>query len=61
MFATVDNELGKAHAKTTENPPNYNTVIHGTSGDCVVHIEGYRKAGCKEFMLILPKEDYGPR
>ena len=31
----------------------YNTVIHGTPGDCIEQIEGYRKAGCKEFMLTF--------
>ncbi|TMI46995.1 LLM class flavin-dependent oxidoreductase [Candidatus Bathyarchaeota archaeon] len=31
----------------------YNTVIHGTSEDCIEQIEGYRKAGCKEFMLTF--------
>src|SRR6266704_4388921 len=34
----------------------YNTVIHGTGEDCIEQIEGYRKAGCKEFMLtFVPK------
>jgi phthiodiolone/phenolphthiodiolone dimycocerosates ketoreductase len=34
----------------------YNTVIHGTAEDCIKQIEGYRKAGCKEFMLtFVPK------
>ncbi len=34
----------------------YNTVIHGTPDDCIEQIEGYRKAGCKEFMLtFVPK------
>jgi len=34
----------------------YNTVIHGTGKDCIEQIEGYRKAGCKEFMLtFVPK------
>jgi len=34
----------------------YNTVIHGTAGDCLEQIEGYRKAGCNEFMLtFVPK------
>src|SRR5437879_10155156 len=34
----------------------YNTVIHGTPGDCIEQIEGYRKVGCKEFMLtFVPK------
>jgi len=31
----------------------YNTVIHGTPDDCIEQIEGYRKAGCKEFMLTF--------
>lgn len=31
----------------------YNTVIHGTSEDCVEQIEHYRRAGCKEFMLTF--------
>src|SRR6266568_1259876 len=31
----------------------YNTVIHGTADDCIEQIEGYQKAGCKEFMLTL--------
>jgi phthiodiolone/phenolphthiodiolone dimycocerosates ketoreductase len=34
----------------------YYTVIHGTADDCIEQIEGYRKAGCKEFMLtFVPK------
>ncbi len=31
----------------------YNTVIHGTLDDCIEQIEGYRKAGCNEFMLTF--------
>jgi len=31
----------------------YNTVIHGTAEDCIEQIEGYRKAGCREFMLTF--------
>ncbi len=31
----------------------YNTVIHGTPDDCIDQIEGYRKAGCREFMLTF--------
>jgi len=31
----------------------YNTVLHGTPNDCMEQIEGYRKAGCKEFMLTF--------
>src|SRR5438093_13006638 len=31
----------------------YNTVIHGTGEDCIEQIEGYRKAGCNEFMLTF--------
>ena len=31
----------------------YNTVIHGTPDDCIEQIEGYRKVGCKEFMLTF--------
>jgi len=31
----------------------YNTVLHGTSDDCIEQIENYRKAGCKEFMLTF--------
>jgi phthiodiolone/phenolphthiodiolone dimycocerosates ketoreductase len=34
----------------------YNTVIHGTPDDCIEQIEGYRKAGCKEFMLTFVPE-----
>ena len=34
----------------------YNTVIHGTSEDCIEQIEAYRKAGCKEFMLTFVPE-----
>src|SRR6266700_7471046 len=34
----------------------YNTAVHGTPDDCIEQIEGYRKAGCKEFMLtFVPK------
>ncbi len=34
----------------------YNTVIHGTADDCIGQIEGYWKAGCREFMLtFVPK------
>jgi phthiodiolone/phenolphthiodiolone dimycocerosates ketoreductase len=34
----------------------YNTVIHGTSEDCIQQIQDYTKAGCKEFILtIVPK------
>lgn len=34
----------------------YNTVIHGTAEDCIEQIEGYRKAGCREFMqTFTPK------
>ncbi len=34
----------------------YNTVLHGTADDCIEQIEGYQKAGCKEFMLtFVPK------
>jgi len=31
----------------------YNTVIHGTVEDCIEQIQGYAKAGCKEFMLTF--------
>jgi len=31
----------------------YNTVIHGTPDDCIEQIEGFRKVGCKEFMLTF--------
>jgi phthiodiolone/phenolphthiodiolone dimycocerosates ketoreductase len=31
----------------------YNTVIHGTADDCIEQLEGYAKAGCKEFMLTF--------
>ncbi len=31
----------------------YHTVIHGTGEDCIEQIEGYRKAGCGEFMLTF--------
>ena len=31
----------------------YNTVIHGRADDCVEQIEGYAKAGCREFMLTF--------
>jgi len=31
----------------------YYTVIHGTADDCIEQIEGYRKAGCNEFMLTF--------
>jgi phthiodiolone/phenolphthiodiolone dimycocerosates ketoreductase len=34
----------------------YNTVIHGTAEDCIEQIEGYRKAGCNEFMLTFTPE-----
>jgi phthiodiolone/phenolphthiodiolone dimycocerosates ketoreductase len=34
----------------------YDTVLHGTAEDCIEQIEGYQKAGCKEFMLtFVPK------
>ena len=33
-----------------------NTVIHGTSDDCIEKIESYRKAGCNEFMLTFTTE-----
>ena len=43
-------------AKDLPESDAYNTVIHGTSADCIEQIEGYRKAGCKEFMLtFVPK------
>jgi phthiodiolone/phenolphthiodiolone dimycocerosates ketoreductase len=31
----------------------YYTVIHGTADDCIEQIEGYAKAGCREFMLTF--------
>jgi len=31
----------------------YNTVVHGTPDDCIEQIQGYAKAGCKEFMLTF--------
>jgi phthiodiolone/phenolphthiodiolone dimycocerosates ketoreductase len=31
----------------------YNTVIHGTSEDCIRQVQDYARAGCKEFMLTL--------
>ena len=34
----------------------FNTVIHGTSKDCVEQIQDYRRAGCEEFMLTLVSE-----
>lgn len=34
----------------------YNTVIHGTSKDCIQQIESYREAGCREFMLTFVGE-----
>lgn len=34
----------------------YNTVIHGTPDDCIEQIEGYAKAGCREFMLTFVPE-----
>lgn len=35
----------------------FNTVIHGTSDDCIEQIENYRKAGCEEFMLTFTPKD----
>ena len=31
----------------------YNTAVHGTPDDCIEQIQGYAKAGCKEFMLTF--------
>ena len=34
----------------------YNTVLHGTSEDCIEQVDSYRKGGCKEFLLtFIPK------
>ncbi len=52
-------EQRKTIQKIAEDIPEsdaYNTVIHGTPEDCIDQIEGYAKAGCKEFMLtFVPK------
>ena len=44
--------IRKIAAEIPENDA-YNTVIHGTSRDCVEQIEAYRKSGYIEFMLTF--------
>lgn len=49
----VQRETIRKIARDLPESDAYNTVLHGTGDDCIEQVEGYRKAGCKEFMLTL--------